>query len=168
MKTKKIVQFTGLVALIVLVSAFSASVGKSKYKCLLQMTNYSGLPAYVVVSVIDADGKYVETVRIQGKDEEWYHDFNTWFGFFEANKEEMFSNDKLDAISGASIAGGERSIFALKLNEDWFGRGYILRFESAVENQKYLDREIEVQLNTEFVGQHKGSEYIRYVKIAGQ
>jgi hypothetical protein len=44
--------------------------------------------------------------------------------------------------------------------------GYILRFESAVENKKYQEQDMQMELNASNVGKtQSGVGYIRYVKL---
>ena len=43
------------------------------------MANYTGEKAYVVVSLINPDGKYVKTLYVQGDDPEWFPDLKNWW-----------------------------------------------------------------------------------------
>ena len=47
-----------------------ATAQEVKYKCMLQMSNYDGLGAYVVVSLIDAKGNYEKTLYMMGPDKQ--------------------------------------------------------------------------------------------------
>ena len=38
----------------------------SKYKCMIQMTNYMGEGAYIAVSLIDSKGAYEKTLYVLG------------------------------------------------------------------------------------------------------
>jgi len=132
-----------------------------KYKCMVQLKNYEGEGAYVVVSVIDKDNNYIKTLQILGDDEKWYPDLPKWWSFFETAK-----NTNLDAITGATIAGGERSIFAFQLNEEDLKAGNKLRFETAVEHQDYYEQDLEILLeNKNLQNKFEGTGYIRYVRI---
>ena len=64
---------------LVLVAFSQAPADTSNYKCLIQLTNYEGEGAYVVVSILDADNNYLETLYVQGDDEEWYRDIEEWW-----------------------------------------------------------------------------------------
>lgn len=132
-----------------------------KYKCMVQLKNYVGEGAYIVVSVIDKNNKYVKTLQILGDDEKWYPDIPRWWSFFKTAKD-----PHIDAITGATIAGGERSIFTFQLSEYDFKPGYKLRFETAVENQDYYEKDLEILLeNKNLKNQFEGTGYIRYVRI---
>ena len=52
--------------------SFTTINTSTKYKCMVQMTNYVGEGAYVVISLINPDGHYEKTLYVQGDDEEWY------------------------------------------------------------------------------------------------
>ena len=132
----------------------------SKYKCMIQLKNYTGEGAYIVVSVVDKDGKYLTTLRVLGDDEEWYPDLTKWYGYYKEG------NQKVDGISGATISGGERTLFVFELDEKYLVEGNQLRFESAVEEQKYTVDDVQIPImNNKIAGTHEGKEYIRYVKI---
>lgn len=140
--------------------SFSAVAQNSKYKCMLQMTNYKGLEAYVVVSLIDAKGKYEKTLYVMGIDKQWYNGFKDWY------KNQSKKNEKLSALTGASVAAGDRSITTFTIDESKMNKGYKLRFETAVEDQKYFAADVEIPLTTEAITQKtNGKGYIRYVKL---
>lgn len=132
-----------------------------KYKCMVQLKNYEGEGAYVVVSVVDKDDNYIKTLHILGDDEKWYPDLPKWWSFFETVKD-----TNLDAITGATIAGGERSIFTFQLNEADLKAGNKLKFETAVEHQDYFEKDLEILLeNKNLQNKFEGTGYIRYVRI---
>ena len=130
------------------------------YKCMIQMMNYTGERAYVVVSLVDADGAYVKTLYVQGDDDEWYPDIKKWFAFKEKSKE------NLDAITGATIGNGQRNVISISLDESYMDSGYTIRFESAVENQEYYTVDAEVPLKTATIkNKVEGKGYIRHIRM---
>lgn len=132
----------------------------SSYKCLVQLTNYKGEGAYMVVSLLDPDGKYDETLYVMGRDKEWYPDMTEWWAFYN---EAPFD---IDGISGATISGGERTICAISFDKAKLDAGYKLRFETAVEDQQYFLDDVEIPLTTANVsGKFEGKGYIRYIRI---
>lgn len=134
----------------------------SKYKCMVQLKNYEGEGAYVILSVVDKDDNYIKTLHILGDDEKWYADITTWWSFFESKKE----STNIDAITGATIAGGERSIFTFTLEESDLREGNKLRFETSVEQGEYHIKDLEVVLTPENLkAKHNGSGYVRYARI---
>ena len=42
--------------------------GVTKYKCMVQMTNYVGEAAYIVVSLVNPTGAYEKTLYVMGPD----------------------------------------------------------------------------------------------------
>jgi hypothetical protein len=74
--------------------------------------------------------------------------------------------EKLDAISGASIKGGDRRIISFTIDDKIMNKGYKLRFESSVEDQKYVVDDVEIPLTTaQLTTKADGKTYIKLVKI---
>lgn len=141
---------------------FSAQVSaqNAKYRCMLQLTNYKGLEAYVVVSLINPEGKYEKTLYMMGPDKQWYNGFKEWHKALSTKKE------NLSGITGASIAAGDRSITTFTIDESLLNKGYTLRFESAVEDNGYYTTDVSIPLTTEALTlKTEGTGYIRYVKL---
>ena len=133
----------------------------TKYKCMVQMTNYVGEGAYIIVSLIDPKGAYEKTLYIMGSDKKWYRDLKEW------HKALSKKTTNVSAISGASVSGGDRSVTVLEIENSKLNSGYSLRFESAVENQEYHVKDLEFLLTTENVsGKNEGTGYIRYVRFS--
>ena len=57
---------TYLAAALLCLLSFKANAQTSKYKCMLQMSNYMGEGAYVVVSLINPKGNYEKTLYVHG------------------------------------------------------------------------------------------------------
>lgn len=153
-----------LIALATIFCLYSFTVinDSSTYKCMIQLKNYSGEGAYVVVSLLK-DGKYVETLYVQGDDDEWYSDITEWWKF-----QGKVRND-IDAITGATVSGGNRTISLLKIDNDKIDNGYKLRFESAVEDQEYYKNDVEIDLTSENIkNKIEGKGFIRYVRLIPQ
>lgn len=130
------------------------------YKCLIQMMNYTGERAYVVVSLIDPNGEYVKTLYMQGDDQEWFADLKNWWQFSSG------INENIDAITGATIGNGQRNIISLSFDPSEIDSGYTIRFESAVENQEYFAIDAEVPLQSETIkNKVDGKGYIRHIRM---
>lgn len=156
---KKYIKYTVLV-LVLGLFANQATAQTSKYKCMLQMSNYVGEGAYVVVSLINPKGQYEKTLYVMGDDKKWYKDIKEWYKFYNKKK-------KVDAKTGASVAGGDRSVTVLEIDDSKLNAGYKIRFESAVENQKYHVTDVEIPLTTEGLAEKaEGKGYIRFVKLS--
>jgi hypothetical protein len=148
-----------LLAVFACLLSFQASAQTEKYKCLLQMSNYVGEGAYIVVSLIDAKGEYVETLSVMGDDKKWYKSIKEWYKFYTKKPD-------ISAKTGASVTGGDRSVTTFEIDASKINKGYKLRFETAVEDQKYHVTDAEILLTTEGIAEKaEGKGYIRYVKI---
>ena len=135
-------------------------LAQDKYKCMIQMTNYTGESASMVVSLIDPEGNYQKTLHIFGDNGKYYDSLKKWFGFYSSKKE------KVDAITGASITQGDRKTIVLNLERSLLNKGYKIRFESAVEDQYYYTTDAEVPFSSEGLkSKTEGTGYIRYVRI---
>ncbi len=135
----------------------------SKYKCMIQLKNYEGEGAYVIVSLLNKEGKYLETLQVLGDDDEWYHEIDEWWDFYGKKR-----ND-IDAVTGATISGGQRTIKVLEIEDDKLDAGYKIRFETAVEDEGYYTKDVEFELTSENVkNKFEGTGFIRYVRMIPQ
>lgn len=138
-----------------------ANAQSSKYKCMIQMNGYQGDGAYIVVSLIDPKGVYEKTLYLLGPDKKWYKDWKEWYKFNQKKKE------NLSAITGASITGGDRSVKVIEIEDAKINTGYKIRFESAVEDQKYNVKDVEVPLTTQSLSEKTdGTGYIKLVRFS--
>lgn len=132
-------------------------------KCLIQLTNYTGEGAYVVVSLLNGDGAYEETLYVQGTDSEWYSEISEWWKFYGKRR------PNIDAISGETVSGGERTVTVLNIPLDKIDKGYQLRFETSVEDQQYYKDDLQFPLTTEnLASKIDGKGFIRYVRMLPQ
>ena len=133
------------------------------YKCMIQMKNYTGEGAYIAISLLNPNGEYEKTLYVQGDDEEWYSDITEWWKFQGKVRTDI------DAITGATISGGNRAITLLKIDNDKIDKGYKIRFESAVEDQEYYKDDVEFELTTENLkNKFEGKGFIRYIRLMPQ
>ena len=133
----------------------------TKYKCMIQMTNYMGEGAYMVISLIDSKGAYDKTLYVLGSDKKWYKTVKEWYKFYKAKPA------NLSAITGASVTGGDRSVNVIEIENSKINKGYKLRFESAVEDKNYNVKDLEIPLTTESLSaKSDGTGYIRYVRFS--
>lgn len=139
-----------------------ASIAQTtKYKCMIQMTNYMGEGAYIVVSLIDSKGAYDKTLYVLGSDKKWYKTIKEWFKFYKSKPA------NINAVTGASVTGGDRSVNVIEIENSKINKGYKLRFESAVEDKNYNIKDLEIPLTTESLSARSdGTGYIRYVRFS--
>lgn len=155
----------GVLALALAFFSPSASVaqsgGTTKYKCQIQMTNYMGEGAYIVVSIINGKGAYDKTLYVLGSNKKWYPDLKEWHKAYAKQRTDI------SAITGASVAGGDRSVAVLEIEEGKLNKDYKLRFESGVEDKPYYVKDLEIPLTTEaLAAKSEGKGYIRYVRFS--
>ncbi|TXD49079.1 DUF2271 domain-containing protein [Polaribacter sp. IC073] len=164
MKTKKIVLLIPVFLLaITALFSFKKMNESSPYKCMIQMKNYTGEGAYVVVSLLNPKGEYAETLYVQGDDDEWYFDIREWWNFQGKKRADI------DAITGATISGGQRTISILRIDNDKVDKGYKIRFETAVEDQKYHKDDVEFELTAaNLKSKIEGKGFIRYIRMLPQ
>ncbi len=149
------------VILLSLVQSFTSSAQTTKYKCMIQMTNYMGEGAYIVVSIVDAKGGYDKTLYVLGSDKKWYKTLKEW------NKAYLKKPSNISAVTGASAAGGDRSVVELEIENSKLNSNYKLRFESAVEDKPYYVKDLEIPLTTAGLSaKSEGTGYIRYVRFS--
>jgi len=150
-----------LIALAFAMFTTTASAQTAKYKCMLQMTPYKGEEAYVIISLINPKGEYEKTLSVLGPDKQWYNTLKDWYKFQTKSKE------KLNAITGASVGGGDRAVRTIEIDDSKLNKGYKLRFESAVEEQKYHVKDVEIDVTPEALAERvEGNGYIRFVKLS--
>nr|WP_294794832.1 DUF2271 domain-containing protein [uncultured Mucilaginibacter sp.] len=148
------------VALVCLQSATSVAQ-TTKYKCMIQMTNYMGDGAYIVISLVDSKGAYEKTLYVLGSDKKWYKTIKEWNKFY------LKKPSAVNAITGASVTGGDRAVNVIEIDNAKINAGYKLRFESAVEDKAYNVKDVEIPLTTEALGaKTDGTGYIRYVRFS--
>lgn len=148
-------------AVVLTIPSFSSAQKITKYKCMVQMTNYVGEGAYIAVSLIDAKGAYEKTLYVMGSDKKWYPDLKEWHKAYKKKP------TNISAVTGASVTGGDRSVTVLDIETNKINKGYKLRFETAVEDNKYYLKDIEIPLTTEgLAAKTEGTGYIRYVRLS--
>lgn len=151
------------VAMFLLLDATTASAqATSKYKCMIQMNSYMGEEAYIVVSMVNKDDSYNQTLYVLGADKEWYPDLKEWHKAYKKKP------TNISAVTGASVAGGDRAVVTLEIDKAKINAGYKLRFESAVEDKAYHVKDVEIPLTTAGLSaKSEGNGYIRYVRFSG-
>lgn len=156
------IKITAILLLVFIMTAFTTAES-SKYKCMIQMKNYTGEGAYVVISLLNPKGEYIKTLYVQGDDEEWYHDITEWWNY------QGKVHGEIDGITGATISGGNRAITHLSIDTDKIDTGYKIRFETAVEDKEYFKDDVEFELTSKTVkSKTEGKGFIRYIRLIPQ
>lgn len=139
--------------------SFSGDSIKS-VKMMIQMKNYSGEGAYVIVSIVDKKGNYIKTLQVYGDDPEWYYELSEWWKFQGKKRK------SLDGITGGTISGGERKVGVLKIPSDYIDNVYKLRIETAVEDKDYFSKDLEFPLTQKNLAKPiQGKGFIQQVRF---
>lgn len=153
--------FSLIFSVILIAQSQTAKAQTAQYKCMVQMTNYMGEGAYIVVSLINGKGAYEKTLYVMGSDKKWYPDVKEW------HKALGKKTPNISAITGASVAGGDRGMLVLTIESAKIDKDYKLRFESAVEDKQYHVKDLEIPLTTQsLAAKSEGTGYIRYVRFS--
>tara|TARA_B100000767_G_C19778281_1_gene544133 strand:+ start:7669 stop:8169 length:501 start_codon:yes stop_codon:yes gene_type:complete len=147
---------------------FSPAEEEVEIKCLLEIIDYRGEGAYLVISVLDEEEKYLKTIYVLGDDKSWFSELKSFWTHLRENN--LFSDQDfyplIDGISGPTISGGERRLFQIKVAKKLINSGKYLRFESAVEDKTYHLNDINIALNTESLEQtYMGQGFIKKVQF---
>ena len=162
MKINRILQLT-VIALSLVFFSFTEPQDTTTYKCMIQLTNYSGEGAYIVVSLLDEEEEYEETLYVQGEDAEWFSEITRWWKFYGLRR------PNIDAITGPTVSGGNRTVNLLKIPTEKIDAGYILRFETSVEDQSYYPDDVQFELTQDNLSkQTEGRGFIRYIRMIKQ
>lgn len=154
-------KYIGVLAMFLFCAVWS-NAQTGKYKCMIQMNSYLGEGAYIVVSLINPNDTYAQTLYVLGSDKKWYPDLKEW------NKAYKKKPTNISAVTGASVAGGDRAMVTLQIDKAKLNAGYKLRFESAVENKAYHLKDAELPLTTAgLAAKTDGKGYIKYVRFSG-
>ena len=156
-------KITRLFSILIMLLFFSSSMKvleEVKYKYMIQMKNYTGEGAYIIISLVDAEGQYIKTLKVQGNDKDWYHEITSWWKFYGKKRY------NIDAVTGETLSGGERTVNVISIDKSILKKNCKLRFETAVENDNYYEKDLEIDLEklstqTNF----KGTGFIRYVRF---
>ena len=141
-------------------AAFAQNTNVSRYKCMIQMTNYVGDGAYIVISLIDGKGAYEKTLYVLGSNKKWYSSLKEWSKYVAQRP------TKLSGITGASVPGGDRSVQYFEFDNSKMNAGYKIRFETAVEDKAYYLKDLEIPLTTENLSiKNEGTGVIRFVRF---
>ena len=126
----------------------------------IEMGSYMGEEAFFAVYLIDADGRYVQTLWVSGKDRKYYADMSRWWKYLARRPQD------LDAITGASSGSDEATTLALEIDEAFINAGYAIRIESAVEELNVYAEDAVIPLGDASRGQKiHGTGYIDFVTL---
>ena len=136
-------------------------------KCKIEMIEYRGEGAYVAVSLMDENDKYLKTLHVLGEDKTWFFDMRLFWANLKNNgligDDEYYAH--VDGITGPTIGGGKNLVFPLLLNKSEIGKGYKILFETAVEDKGYFRGDLAFELTEESLNDSfEGTGFIKSVR----
>lgn len=135
-------------------------VQAKEIRLLVQLNNYEGENAYFALYLINPEGRYAQTLWVSGDEEKYFPDLPRWWKYLSR------APQGLDAITGASTAGGDRNILKLEIADEFINTGFKLRVETAVEEHENYDVDVEFDLSEDTAGQKiPGTGYVRFINF---
>lgn len=107
---------------------------------------YRGDGAYLAIYLTDADGNYVRTLWVAGGKSKYYKHLLGW-----ARGSGMQSSE-YDGMTGASVSSGDSLTVKAEIDDALIDAGYLIRVDSAVEDQRENRIDAEVALTSEGAG----------------
>ena len=153
-------------------SLFLSSLGKYfandiLLKCKIEMIEYRGEGAYIAVSLMDENGKYLKTLHVLGEDKTWFFDMRLFWANLKSNG--LIDDDAyythVDGITGPTIGGAKNLVVPLLLNKSEIGKGYKILFETAVEDKGYFKSDLNFELTEKSLNDNfEGTGFIKSVR----
>ncbi len=94
----------------------------------VDLNSYAGPPAYLAVYVVDANGKYDETLWVSGSHYGFLGALRGWARGFSAS-----GAKSLSGISGASVGSGRTLTISTTLSDALINAGYRILVDTAVQ-----------------------------------
>lgn len=127
---------------------------------MVQLTNYEGEKAYLVLYLVTPEGRYDRTLWVSGPDTKYHPDLTRWWRYLSRQPQDI------DVITGASTGNGDRLVVHLDLEDTVLNTGYAIRVETSVEDQATISEDAEVELVDANNGERvPGTGYVRFVRL---
>lgn len=110
------------------------------------LNDYRGSGAYLAIYLTDANGNYTQTLWIAGGKSKYYKHLRDWA------RGSGLKPTEYDGITGASVKSGGSLTARVNIDEALIDAGYLIRVDSAVEDQRENRIDAEVPLTSQGVG----------------
>jgi len=110
------------------------------------LNSYRGDGAYLAIYLTDADGKYARTLWVAGGKSKYYKHLLDWA------RGSGTKSTEYDGMTGASVSNGGSLTIKADIDDALIDAGYLIRVDSAVENQRENRIDAEVPLTTQGAG----------------
>lgn len=117
-------------------SAFAQTLGMQ-----MTMKGYNGDGAYVAIYLTDANGKWVQTLSVDGRKKKYQKHLRDWK---RASRSQRF-----DGKTGASIHRNRSKNIVVTVDDKYIDANYFIHIDTAVENRRDAPSEIVVPLTTQ-------------------
>ncbi len=124
------------------------------FTTLLQ--NYGGDGAYVALYLVDANGKYQQTLWLSGEKSKYYKHLPDWARASGLRRSEY------DGVVGASVLSGKSLNVTVDVADALIDAGYEVRVDTAVEDMQDNRADVSAPLTTDGVGKSfSGRGYVQ-------
>lgn len=107
---------------------------------------YRGDGAYLAIYLTDANGKYARTLWVAGSKNKYYKHLLDWARGSGMRRTEY------DGMTGASVTNGGSLTIKAEIDDALIDAGYLIRVDSAVENQRENRIDAEASLTSQGAG----------------
>lgn len=122
---------------------------------------YQGSGAYLAFYLTDANGKYNSTLWVAGGKTKYYKHLQDWA------RGSGLKSTEYDGRTGASVTSGEQLTFKVTIDDALIDAGYLIRVDSAVEDQRDQRVDAEVALTRQGAGTEvAGRVYIKTIRYS--
>jgi hypothetical protein len=122
---------------------------------------YSGNGAYLAFYLTDANGKYSKTLWVAGGKTKYYKHLLDWA------RGSGLKSTEYDGRTGASVTSGELFTFKVNIADALIDAGYLIRVDSAVEDQRDHRVDAELPLTRQGAGKSvAGRGYIKSISYS--
>jgi hypothetical protein len=120
--------------------------------------------AYMVVYLVDAEGRYKTTLWVSGTTSRYYNQFRHWYRATDVAR--IAREPEYDGKTGASVRRGEVVTITVDLADEFFDAGYVLRIDSSVYEARDVPSDVTIPLSTEAAGvAAAGRGYVESLKF---
>ncbi|MBW6505787.1 MAG: DUF2271 domain-containing protein [Rhodobacteraceae bacterium] len=120
--------------------------------------------AYAAVYLVDAEGKYVQTLHVFGYNTRYYSHFRNWWRATDQAGADRAA--EVDGKSGASVRRGEVAELTLDLADELFDAGFVLRIDSTLYEGRDYGTDAEVPLAAASAGvEVDGRGYVKSLRF---
>ncbi len=139
---KKLIVITGLM----LALCLSSFVQAGELTLNTTLNGYQGNGAYLAIYLTDAKGKYHRTLWVAGSKRKYYKHLPDWA------RGSSLKISEYDGMTGASVTSGESLTVTVNIDDTLIDAGYLIRIDSAVEDQREHRIDVEVPLTRQGAG----------------